>query len=278
MPMPTQADPDPSTPVQNVTVTYDPDVNTLTVDMDPITLESETTVNWIFHNLSAVPASFGPVIPSILFDSGDVPPDATLGPFQCLQVENGVIQGKGNVGCPSEPMPFTYTARLLNQTNAPTTSPTFTVINAMQSRNSSPECAVDITVDDSGKVSLPQPDNLLLAKGDTAIWHITNLQPQQSVSIIFDTFANPLTGPFESIAMYRGLLADDAQQEEMRVLGINFDGGDANQITYSVAVRDATGLVLGSGEPIIDNLGQPPTPPIDPIEPGQPPYHWGRKT
>jgi hypothetical protein len=235
------------------TVTFDFDgVDTLTSTSDPVELEPGDWVEWNFSN---APSGSLPIIE---FDS-------PLGPFQCLQfVEGSIVQGKGNVGEEDgEGTLYNYKAFLLDDTGVVATSATSAVRNLPQPLNTSPLVVVTITeTEDPNRVlNLDvQPTDLTLFPGDTALWHVFGLPPGTFVSFQFtsqNATVDPMIGPFDSMVVNRRVGEEEAGV--MRILGVNFTPAQGTY-TYQLAVRDASGTILASEDPVIDSLGDPGPP------------------
>ncbi len=218
----------------------------LTLDPPSARLGPEDWVEWRFSN---VPAD---CIPSIQFEK-DV-----LGPFQCLQsVSNTTVQGKGNVGA-EEDVLYAYTARLLDLEGVRASSGDLagTVVSLQQVPNTSPEVVV---VFKAGLLTV-QPMTLDLYPGDTATWNVFGLPTGHSVTIQFDPLVigqDNQAAMFESFLTCRPVAGEDPGI--VQVCGVHFnDLKKLSHYSYRVAVRDPSGIIVASHDPMIDNLGPPP--------------------
>ena len=192
---------------------------------------------------SNVPAGY---LPWIRFEDD-------LGPFQCLQlVPSYHRQGKGNVGTNAS---YTYTAWLLPHGDVPPISGSATVVNLQQAPNTSPEVVVRYH---DGLLDV-QPEELTLSPGDTAIWNVFGLPRVTSSSsgsipcrlpgapggAVRDRFS-----PAGRWSRQAGCYLRRQLQCFRNALGY----------TYHIGVRNSSGIVVASHDPMIDNLGEPGPP------------------
>jgi hypothetical protein len=245
------------------TVTVNREGDTLILDPALVELESGDWVEWNFlgdlsGNLPIIEFSESP--PGELSES-------PFGPFYCLESKpDATVQGKGNGG---EQRDYSYTALLLDSTEAPATSGEGVVRNLQQPDNTSPVLVVGVRKGEGeGELFLDVPSEpLMLFPGDTALWHVSGLPSETFISFLFHPASShadldPLVGPFKS------LLAHRVQGEEpgvMRVIGVTFTPMEGQAAyTYQIAVRNSEGAVQVSHDPTIDNLG-PPVPPVSEV-------------
>jgi plastocyanin len=212
--------------------------------------------DWVEWNFPDAPSG---TLPIIEFDS-------PLGPFQCLQsLANATVQGKGNIGEPEgNGTLYKYTAFLLTQDGVQAQSEKNSVRNLEQSANTSPVVTVTVTESDKGPSLTFEPETLMLYPGDTALWNVFGLSTGHFITFQFepppqDPDLDPLVGPFESLLANRRV--GKQETNVMRVVAANFNpaSNDISQYVYQVAVRDSEGNILEQHEPVIDNLGQPPS-------------------
>ncbi len=235
------------------------DCSVMSASLPKVELEPGDWVEWWFVN---VPQE---TIPWIQFAHA-------LGPFQCLQeVAPGVVQGKGNVGAATDAAggEYAYQVLVLDAQGVPKPYKiSGSVLNRSTVRNTSPEVVVE--VDLKKRTLSTQPKILGLSVGDTAIWHVRNIPATHAVTFRFDgplpPGANRLSGLFESILTSRDLEHPDA----LRVYGTGFGppaSGKTGSYQYYIDVRDPSGSIVASDDPVIDNLGQPGPPGDDPEGP-----------
>jgi len=231
--------------MQQVTIDFSSD----SPNVPEIGLEPENGIQW---NFEGVPPES---VPFIQFETG-------LGPFQCLQVVAGnMVQGQGNIGTNGESFP--YTALLLNATGVQGPPRAGVVKSPTQDANTSPVVVVTVRNDSTPFDLNVDPPNLTLFPGDTALWHVHNLPADHFVGFSFTLPAGgqSLLGPFQSL-LINGPVAGESS-DVVRIIGDIFTPGDTTEFTYHVTLRDASGTVVASHDPVIDNLGDPPGPPID---------------
>jgi hypothetical protein len=103
---------------------------------------------------------------------------------------------------------------------------------------------------------------LRLFVGDTALWYVSGLPSGFFVSFRFPSDTNSETdstiGPFKSFLFNRGV---EGESSGVGVIGVSFDppAGAPGQFSYHIDVRDVSGALVTTHDPVIDNLGQPPT-------------------
>ncbi len=223
----------------------------LTLNPSTVQLGPGDWVEWNFEGVSA--EDLADTLPFIQFDT-------SLGPFQCLQSIPPIkVQGKGNTGVAGS---YTYKAGLLGEASVEAASPVGSVVNPPQDENTSPVATVKFKAgaEDTVEIDINPTTPLTLCKGDTVLWHVLGLPPETSISFQFnlaDSTLDPLVGPFESLLVDR--VVEGQGVGLMRIIGTNFNPDDRDQYTYHIALRDASGNVLASHDPVIDNLGQPPS-------------------
>ena len=234
--------------------------NILTLDPSTVQLEPGDWVQWRFVGMP--PGT----LPVIKFNESEFP----FGPFQCLQSKPGntvkgeIVQGTGNNGKDRE---YHYTAMLLD-THDELASGVGSVRNLATTKDTSPVCEVQVVEEppenNEKNYSLHlASETLMLFEGDTAYWEVFDLPADCFISLLFTsghTNLNPLVGPFGSLAA--ALPVEGEEKRVMRVVGPHFTPQEnAQRYTYQIAIRDSSGKVLVSKDPVIDNLGQPPEPP-----------------
>ncbi|HEY2291358.1 MAG TPA: hypothetical protein VGM86_11715 [Thermoanaerobaculia bacterium] len=228
-----------------VKVDYDGINGSLTLDRSSVQLAQGDWVEWKF---SKVPRG---CIPWIRFEGS-----RGLGPFQCLQLvpSTTTLQGKGNVGADHDES-YSYTAWLLTRDGVRARSAVATVENLRQAQNTTPEVVVSYS---EGKLDV-QPETLELEPGDMATWNVLGLPAGYFVFFQFDSL-KPL---FDSYLNCRLLLSGD-DSGVVRICGIHFNSRKRrSHYHYHITVRDPSGIIVASHDPMIDNLGQPGPPDCD---------------
>lgn len=239
--------------VHKVSVTFNPNhSNPLTVDPPNVDLQEGDQVFWQFNELP--PGCVG----GIHFEQ-------PLGPFSSIQlVDRRQFLGVGNVGLPqgAASVPFRYRAQVLtaSQPLAVSSEPLPTITNLPQPQDTSPQIIVQI--DSSTRQPTAQQQNLSLNIGDTATWHIFGLPADHFVTLFFPGHPDePLLGPFRAAFWTRAVTGDDMNEIRGSASGfglrLNQPLATGAQITYNIQVRSADGAVVGSDDPVIDNLGEP---------------------
>lgn len=191
---------------------------------------------------------------------------ARLGPFHSLRsFTNTVVLGKGNVGGDGGPADgaYSYTAMILQPgEKEPIAIGPGTILNRATQVDTAPEVSVtyDPQEPDPTKSLTVIPKRLGLNPGDTATWYITNLPEGAFANFCFDCEPTGLpapTGPFQAFYACRG---DDLVS--VRASGTGFATGVTvavgEEIPYHLEVRNENGVLIGSHDPAIDNLGPPP--------------------
>jgi hypothetical protein len=187
-----------------------------------------------------------------------------FGPFQCLQsFARNTVVGKGNTGAESE-RAYAYTALVLNANGVQARSAdgAGSVRNLPQPANSSPDVMIQFREDGGLEV---RPEALRLGSGDTATWHFFGLPEGGFATVWFPGVlplgADPLVGPFQSLVIRRRVEGEDPGV--VRISGLGFAGVpemSESRYFYRIEIRAADGRILGSHDPMIDNLGQPGPP------------------
>ena len=252
-----------ATPTVKVTVTVTGDPNNPTLTLSPLNvdLNSGDVLEWDFQG---VPSD---CVPGILFDSA-------FGPFQALDVQGkSVVLGLGNLGTGGD---YPYRAQLLDLNGVRATSPDRdkdkgTVHNLVSVLDTSPSVVIQCQTMPNSETpggldvtsSLQGSGNLSLFVGDMAIWYVTGLPFGYFVSFRFpadtDSGEDSTVGPFKSFLFTRGVGGESSGAVEVIGVGFNPPADALNPITYHIDIRDTFGVVVSHQDPIIDNLGQPPT-------------------
>jgi hypothetical protein len=215
---------------------------TLKITPDPIQLGDREWVRWTFEGLQGNEFGF------ISF-AEQYP---RLGPFYSIRtLTNTSVLAKGNKGTKG---PFVYTALVLDLDN-PTAvaSGEGTIENITDKKNTAPEIYVTFHGEDSPLEV--NPFQVGLNTGDTATWHFLGLPPNAFACFRFD---NKKLGPFIAFNACNG---EDSCTVEASGTGFAVNLPEVEQFTYHIELRDWKGKLLGSHDPLIDNLGPPPTNP-----------------
>ena len=231
-----------------VSVTYDPEKRSFTIDPDPVIVSDGDQVWWQF---SGVPDGwFG----LIKFDS-------RFGPFHSLRSFSGAsVLAKGNVGSAASNN-YSYRAGVIDpnpQEGTAVFSNPATVTNNAQYADTSPDIAVLYDGTQTPPALQVVPGTVSLNSGDTATWLIQGL-PQNAVAVFWfeptPGYMDPASGPFTDFIVSLG-----SGTTSVRACGLGFatDPGTAPAtITYHIRVIDENGATLASGDPVIDNIGPP---------------------
>ncbi len=223
---------------------------TLTLDAPEVNLNAGDTLSWRFQN---VPSDCAP---GILFDSE---PDDGFGPFQAFALNGDLVTGRGNNG---QAGTYSYQPQLLTVNGVlPADAQSGLVQNQMSEPDTSPAIVIACTFTQGspGQVSIADIDPLRLFVGDTAVWFATGLPSDFFVDFLFrnpvdDALIDP---PFESLLFTRQV--GDEGSVALKVIGVKFNPGALNSMTYNVQVRNFNGDVIPPpDDPQIDNLGPPP--------------------
>lgn len=208
--------------------------NVLTVSSPQIELHPGEAVEWNFPELALDELAF------IHFDHLDHPETEPYGPFQCLEPSRTNVRGLGNTGQPGE---YRYTAFVLNHQGVVAASDGHAkILNLSAEVDTSPEAT--IRCDATGLHV--DPPRLRVDDGQTALWYITGLPAGHFVTFRFDvsTGEDPLTGPFDSFQMSRGISAGQV------ATGSKFNGSSA--ITYRVRLHRPDGSIRHEHDPVIE--------------------------
>ncbi len=197
-----------------------------------------------------------------------------FGPFHSLRsAGNSAVLGKGNIGSvslagTSDHNQYNYTAMILRMGERdPIATGAGKITNQATRVDTSPE--VFVTYDPDPKLPLSQaikviPDPVSLNPGDTATWYFSNLPEGAFANFLFtlDGVQTPANGPFVNFyAMSGGLAAVQASGTGFAVVPLGENQPWPAKITYYLEVRNLEGVLIGSHDPVIDNLGVPPTSP-----------------
>jgi plastocyanin len=232
-----------STMSVQINVTYD-ELNERLDLVEEVEIGPGDSVEWVF---SSVPAG---LLPFVHFPSEVDLEGQQFGPFQYLEPSPTGVVALGNNG---KARHYEYIVLLLDTHGARATSTgSHRIVNSSTMEDTSPDATVHY--DPEQNLVAVHPPVLHLQPGRTAIWYITGVPLGHFVTFHFDGFPKPMTGPFLSFSMSRGF------NRSWLANGADFSGALAgqSQVMYHVRVRNAQGIVVGSGDPVIDPLGSPP--------------------
>jgi hypothetical protein len=211
-------------------------------------LNAGDTLSWEFQG---VPSD---CVPSILFDSDS---KSGLGPFQALELKGNLVTGRGNNG---QTGTYPYHAQLLDAKGVRSKSPTVSVLNHVTEADTSPLTVIAYTfTSDPPRIAIANINPVRLFVGSTAIWFASGLPPGFFVDFLFKNPADNslIVPPFESLLFTRQVEGEDSVA--LKVIGLSFNPGALNSVTYSIQVRNFSGEVIPPpDDPQIDSLGQPP--------------------
>jgi hypothetical protein len=233
-----------------VTVTGTGTEITWEFDALEVELNAGDTLSWQFDG---VPSDCAP---AILFQANN-----GFGPFQAFELKGNLITGRGNNG---QTDTYSYQAQLLDMNGIRSTSTqTTSVLNQLSEPDTSPVTEIVCTFTPNppgpGKVDIANIDPLRLFVGDTAVWFATGLPPGAFVDFLFRNPSDDalIDAPFESLLFNRQVEGEGSVA--LKVIGVSFNPGALNSITYNVQVRNFVGEVIPPpDDPQIDNLGPPP--------------------
>jgi hypothetical protein len=215
-------------------------------DVPEAALNAEDTLSWEFQG---VPSD---CVPTILFDSS-----AGLGPFQAFELKGNLVTGRGNNG---QAGTYSYHARLLDTNGIRSISSTVSVLNNLTAVDTSPMTVIPCAfTSNPPQVSIAHINPLRLFEGSTALWFATGLPSGFFVDFLFKNPADNsvIAPPFESLLFIRQL--EDEGSAALKVIGLSFNPGALNSMTYSIQIRNFIGEVIPPpDDPQIDSLGQPP--------------------
>ncbi|HEX4965830.1 MAG TPA: hypothetical protein VF173_33790 [Thermoanaerobaculia bacterium] len=192
-----------------------------------------------------------------------------FGPFHSLRsLGNTVVVGKGNVGSvPPDSASYDYTAMILQTEVAdPIATGAGTITNQATREDTSPEVLVAYNPDlPPSQAITVTPDPVSLNPGDTATWYFSNLPDGAFANFLFklDGMPSSRNGPFVNFYAVGG-----SGPVTLRASGTGFAVAPLGEIQawpakiiYYFEIRNQDGVLIGSHEPVIDNLGVPPTSP-----------------
>jgi len=194
-----------------------------------------------------------------------------LGPFHSLRSSgNSGFLGKGNIGPAANPS-YGYTAMLLQVGGK---DPIATGEGTITNKATKPDTSPDVFVTYNSDPSLTPPEALTVSSetvglnfGDTATWCVSELPDGAFVNFRFTVDGVPASqmpanGPFVNFyAVGDGPTTVRASGTGFAMVPLGGSQAWPAKITYYLEVRDQNGVLLGSHEPVIDNLGVPPTGP-----------------
>ncbi len=237
------------------------DSNQITINPSEIELSDGDWVRWIFPDLPSDQFGFVFFLPR-------------FGPFHSLRsFSNTQVLGKGNVGLADlAGNRYDYTAMILRAGEKdPIATGVGTITNKATRVDTAPE--VFVTYDPTPGLKLSEaikviPDPVSLNPGDTATWYFVNLPEGAFANFLFvpDSLAPSLrvaNGPFMDF-----YACDGSGPVTVRASGTGFAAAPLPEneawprnFTYHLEVRNPEGVLIGSHDPVIDNLGVPPTSP-----------------
>lgn len=232
-----------------VNVYIDRDQGKLTIDTPEVQLGNGEWIQWAFKDLQTSERGF------ISF----APPLPRLGPFHSLRTfDHSYFFGKGNKGSAGT---FGYTAMVLDAKDPnPVATGTATIVNTVTVPSADPEIVVIYHPGDPPRLEV-SPDPIALNTGDTVTWRFVGLPEDAFACFQFnpgEAGLNPALGPFVAF----GASGDSSRGIEAR--GTGFAEALAHppkQFSYELELRCRDGKCLAVHDPVIDNLGPPPTNP-----------------
>ncbi len=236
-------------PIKRIHVTYT-EGGPLAVDPLDVTLEAGDQIQWDFHNLPPYTLAF------IFFPDNEAQAlGQTFGPFQFLEPSSSTVMGIGSTG---QQRDYPYYAMVLNQDRALATSAGASArIRNAAPKDSSPDAL--IRYDAAAGSFQVTPSVLRLERDRTANWYITGIPLDHFVTFRFEDFlASPSETAFHSFSLSRGFhdawVANGA--------GFLSDPLDSDliptRVNYRVTLRDASGTVVATHDPVIEPLESPP--------------------
>ena len=189
-----------------------------------------------------------------------------LGPFHSLRsVSNTEILGKGNIGSAGNNL-YGYTAMILELgRDMPVATGTGAVNNRGTWVNTTPDVLViyqpPVNEEEAATLAV-DPPVLILNPGDTATWSFINLPAGAFADFQFDLESSGMkeaTGPF--VAFYA---CNGSDVVTVLANGTGFVAAVpptawVREYRYHIEIRGSNGQRLASHDPLIDNLGVPPT-------------------
>ena len=193
------------------------------------------------------------------------PPLPRLGPFHSMRTfDHSYVFGKGNKGSAGT---FAYTAMVLDGDDPnPVATGTATIVSTALVPSAAPEIVVTYHPGDPKNPADPprleiSPDPIALNTGDTVTWRFVGLPEDAFACFKFhpgDAGLNPALGPFVAF----GASGDSSRGIEARGTGfVEALVDPPKQFSYELELRNRKGECLAVHDPVIDNLGPPPTNP-----------------
>ncbi|HVS00235.1 MAG TPA: hypothetical protein VMW27_26645 [Thermoanaerobaculia bacterium] len=227
-------------PIQ-VTITYN-STPELSIDRPGLSITDEDWVLWSFKNLPPKSAAH------IFF------PEMRFGPFQSLlMLGSRAILGRGKIDLPGQRL-YTYRALVLDASGALATGEA-SLSNSSQKGNTSPDVLVQCVEQEGQHRLAVEPMNLCLYKGDTATWHVLGIPEKHFVTFAFQG-PDPWKKPFEAFSQSQAVAG--AGPHQFLAVGAGFSWSQP-QLGYTIGLRDGDGQIVDIKDPLIDNLGDPPT-------------------
>lgn len=221
----------------------------LTIAPESIQLGAGEWIQWAFQGLRDSERGF------ISF----APPLPRLGPFNSMRTfDHSYVFGKGNKGSAGT---FDYTAMVLDSdVSDPVADGKAKIVNTAQVPSAAPEILVTYHPGETPRLEV-SPDPIALNTGDTVTWRFVGLPEDAFVCFKFNPGSaglNPALGPFVAF----GASGDGAHGIEARGTGFaEALVNPAEHFSYELDLRDREGKRLAVHDPVIDNLGPPPTTP-----------------
>lgn len=234
---------------KHVNVSLDPATQRVTIDPPEVQVDDGDWVRWEFAGLEEGEFAF------ISF----APPLPRLGPFYSLRsFSRSAVLGKGNKGVPPGSA-YGYRALVLKLGDlSPKASGVGMITSNASHENTAPEIRVTYQAGNPPGLAVV-PDPVGLNTGDTAIWRFVNLPANAFACFRFvsEDGSAPELGPFIDFSARSG---DDPTALEASGTGFVLNmTKPPDSFTYRIEIRDWAGQLLVSHEPVIDNLGPPPT-------------------
>lgn len=179
--------------------------------------------------------------------------ESAFGPFHSLRSRsNTEVLANGNIGGASADS-YSYTAIIIEPgKDDPVATGTGFIINIATQVTTAPE--IFVTYEGTQVLSV-SPNPVGLHPGDTATWYFLGL-PAGAFADFWFPDSGSTSGPFLNFYACTG-----GGLFTVRASGTGFmaDAAWRNSFTYHIEVRDSNGVLIGSHDPAIDNLGPPPT-------------------
>ena len=239
---------------KRVTVSFDRNARTLTIDPTEVHVGNREWVRWKFQGL--LEGEFG----FISF----APPLPRFGPFHSLRsFPPSSFLGKGNKGGAAGDA-YGYRALVIAPDEPEAqASAVGMVINNATEENTAPEIQVTYLDENPPRLEV-SPDPVGLNTGDTATWRFAGLPKNAFAGFRFDPVDDGMPQGLGPFIAFNACAGGDPNSVEASGTGFAVAGSrlqETERFTYRIEIRDWAGRRLASHDPQIDNLGPPLTNP-----------------